>query len=62
VIDFTFTDMTYEVLMANAVDVEGGALLTLGSGSILLAGVQVAQLETADFVFRAEPTDVEFLV
>jgi Ca2+-binding RTX toxin-like protein len=54
VIDFTFTDMTRDVLMANAVETSQGVLLNLGSGSILLAGLTWGQIDWAgsgDFIF-----------
>jgi Ca2+-binding RTX toxin-like protein len=54
VIDFTFTDMTREVLLANAVQTSQGVLLELGSGSILLAGLTWGQIDwvgSGDFIF-----------
>ena len=54
VIDFTFTDMTRDVLVANAIETTQGVLLNLGSGSILLAGLTWGQIDWAgsgDFIF-----------
>ena len=52
IIDFTATDMTRSVLQANTVDTAAGALMTLGSGSILLEGLHLPQIDWAgDFVF-----------
>jgi Ca2+-binding RTX toxin-like protein len=52
IIDFTFTDMSLAVLQANAVDTAAGLLLQVGSGSILLAGLALYQIEwNADFAF-----------
>ena len=42
------------VLQANAVETGAGVLLNLGSGSILLSGLQLWQIEwNSDFVFAA---------
>ncbi len=52
VIDFSATDMTLAVLQANAIDTAGGVLLQVGSGSILLAGLSLHQIEWSyDFAF-----------
>ncbi len=52
VIDFSNTDMTLAVLQANAVYAAAGVLLQLGSGSVLLAGLDLQQIDWAnDFVF-----------
>jgi Ca2+-binding RTX toxin-like protein len=52
IIDFTYTDMTLAALQANTIQTGAGVLMTLGSGSILLAGLQLSQIDWAgDFVF-----------
>ena len=52
VIDFTWTDMTLAALQGNAVETSAGVLLNVGSGSILLAGLQMWQIEwDTDFAF-----------
>jgi Ca2+-binding RTX toxin-like protein len=52
VIDFSATNMTLAALQANSVDTASGVLMTLGSGSILLEGLTLSQLEWAtDFAF-----------
>ena len=52
VIDFTWTDMTRAALQANTVQTAAGVLMNLGSGSILLEGLQLSQIDWAgDFVF-----------
>jgi Ca2+-binding RTX toxin-like protein len=54
VIDFSATDMTVAALQANAVDTAAGVLLQVGSGTILLAGLQLYQIEwNYDFAFAA---------
>jgi hypothetical protein len=54
VIDFSATDMTLAALLANAVDTAAGVLLQVGSGSILLAGLALHQIEwSSDFIFAA---------
>ncbi len=51
-IDFTFTDMSAGVLEANTQAVTGGVLMTLGSGSIFLDGVDLATLDFGrDFLY-----------
>lgn len=51
-IDFTHTDMTLAALQANAYQTETGVLFGFGSGSILLAGVDLAAIDwSADFLF-----------
>ena len=52
IIDFSATDMTLAALQANTVETTAGVLMSLGSGSILLAGAQLSQIDWAgDFVF-----------
>jgi Ca2+-binding RTX toxin-like protein len=52
IIDFTGTDMWLGVLQANTVQTNAGVLMSLGSGSILLAGMQLSQIDWAgDFTF-----------
>jgi Ca2+-binding RTX toxin-like protein len=52
ILDFTYTDMTRAALQANTIQTGAGVLMTLGSGSILLAGLTLSQIDWAgDFVF-----------
>jgi Ca2+-binding RTX toxin-like protein len=52
VIDFTATDMTRAALQANTVQTAAGVLVSLGSGSILLEGLSLSQIDWAgDFLF-----------
>lgn len=52
VIDFTATNMTLGALQANSVDTSQGVLMSLGSGSILLSGLSLSQIDwNADFAF-----------
>ncbi|HMQ57343.1 MAG TPA: calcium-binding protein, partial [Rhizobiaceae bacterium] len=51
-IDFTHTDMRPDVVAANAWDVPDGVFLSLGSGSILLSGVTLADIDFwTDFTY-----------
>lgn len=51
-IDFTHTDMTLAALQANTIETDAGLLMTLGSGSILLAGLDLAEINwQTDFMF-----------
>ena len=53
IIDFTGTDMWLGVLQANTVQTAAGVLMSLGSGSILLEGLQLSQIDwVGDFAFR----------
>jgi Ca2+-binding RTX toxin-like protein len=52
ILDFTYTDMTRAALQANTIQTGAGVLMTLGSGTILLEGLQLSQIDWAgDFVF-----------
>jgi Ca2+-binding RTX toxin-like protein len=52
IIDFTATDMTRAALQANTIQTAAGVLMNLGSGSILLEGSQLSQIDWAgDFAF-----------
>jgi Ca2+-binding RTX toxin-like protein len=52
ILDFTATNMTLAALQANTVETSQGVLMNLGSGSILLEGLHLWQLEwNSDFVF-----------
>jgi Ca2+-binding RTX toxin-like protein len=52
ILDFTYTDMTRAVLQANTIQTGAGVLMTLGSGTILLEGLTLSQIDWAgDFVF-----------
>lgn len=52
VLDFTHTDMNLAALQANAIETSAGVLMSLGSGSILLEGLHLWQLEwSTDFAF-----------
>ena len=52
ILDFTATNMTLAALQANTVDTPTGILMTLGSGSILLEGLHLPQVDwSGDFVF-----------
>lgn len=51
-IDFTWTNLTLAQVQANTVQTSEGVLMQLGSGSILLVGLNASQLEwNSDFVF-----------
>ncbi len=51
-LDFTATNMTLAALQANTVDTSAGVLMSLGSGSILLEGLHLPQIDwSGDFVF-----------
>lgn len=52
VIDFTWTDLTLADVQSKAVETDAGVLLEIGSGSILLAGLHLGQIEwNSDFIF-----------
>jgi Ca2+-binding RTX toxin-like protein len=52
ILDFTYTDMTRAVLQANTIQTAAGVLMTLGSGTILLEGLTLAQIDwVGDFAF-----------
>ena len=60
VIDFSNTDMTLAVLQANAWNTSEGMVLALGSGSILLAGVDESEIDwQADFAFTPVEASTE---
>ena len=44
-IDFSWTDMSAAVAQANAAQTGEGTLLSLGSGSVLLVGIQLDALD-----------------
>jgi Ca2+-binding RTX toxin-like protein len=52
ILDFTATDMTRAALQANTIQTAAGVMMSLGSGSILLEGLQLSQIDwVADFAF-----------
>ena len=52
VLDFTATDMTLAALQANTIETSAGVLMFLGSGTVLLEGLHLWQLEwDSDFAF-----------
>ena len=52
ILDFTATNMTLAALQANTAETSAGVLMSLGSGSILLEGLHLPQIDwVGDFVF-----------
>jgi Ca2+-binding RTX toxin-like protein len=51
-VDFTWTNVTLAQLQANTTETSAGVLIELGTGSILLAGLNLSQIDwSSDFVF-----------